>query len=139
MIKRKKGWIRIVEAFIAVLLIAGVLLFVINSGYIGRRDISEQVYEVQLAVLREIELNSALRTQILTTPIEEGVPIPVTNKINERMPEYLECTSRICNLTSVCPIDRVIEKDVYAQSVAITAEGTTYNPRQLKLFCWTAG
>ena len=63
--RNKRGWIRIVEAFIAVLLVAGILLFVINKGYIGRRDISQQVYDAQLAVLREIQLNDTLRTQIL--------------------------------------------------------------------------
>ncbi|MBD3247200.1 hypothetical protein GF378_01110, partial [Candidatus Pacearchaeota archaeon] len=56
MFKDKRGWIRIIEAFIAVLLVAGALLIVINQGYIGKADISEQVYEVQLAILREIEL-----------------------------------------------------------------------------------
>jgi hypothetical protein len=136
----KRGWIRIVEAFIAVLLIAGVLLFVINKGYIGKRDISEQVYEVQLSVLREIELDSDLRLQILKS--EEGsVPEEVVNKTNERMPDYLECTSRICDLEVVCPIPEgyFIEKDIYAQAVAISAEGEEYGPKQLKLFCWTAG
>jgi hypothetical protein len=30
--KNNKGWIEIVEAFVAVLLVAGVLLFVLNKG-----------------------------------------------------------------------------------------------------------
>ncbi len=138
--KNKRGWIRIIEAFIAVLLITGVLLFVINKGYIGKRDISEQVYQVQLAVLREIQLNSDLRTQILSISLEEEVPEEVTAKINKRIPDYLNCTSSICNLSSVCPMEEVfIERDIYAQSVAIAAEGEEYGPRQLKLFCWTAG
>ena len=133
----KRGWIRIVEAFIAVLLIAGVLLFVINRGYIGRRDISAQVYEVQLAVLREIELDSDLRLQILTNT---EVPSAVESRINMRMPEYLECTSRICDLEKVCPAPEEVplERDIYAQAVAISAEGEEYGPKQLKLFCWTA-
>ena len=145
----KRGWIRIVEAFIAVLLIAGVLLFVINRGYIGKRDISGQVYEAQLAVLREIELDSDLRLQIL----EEGeklkqdppgspvVPSQVESTIASRMPDYLDCVSRICELERVCPAPEgvPIEKDIYAQAVAISAEGTKYGPVQLKLFCWTAG
>jgi len=144
----KRGWIRIVEAFIAVLLIAGVLLFVIGKGYIGKKDISEQVYQVQLAVLREIELNSTLRTSILEVdeselPWEnfsaEGLS-DVKQKIEDRIPEYLECEAKICELDRVCPMgSTLVEKDVYAQSVAITAEGEKYSPRQLKLFCWTAG
>ena len=136
--KNKRGWIRIVEAFIAVLLIAGVLLLVINKGYIGRDDISEKVYQTQLAVLREIELNSDLRTQILEVNLGNPiVPQDVLNKIDERIPEYLECRSAICPLEEVCSMPgEYIDTDIYAQPVAIAAEGENYDPRQLKLFCW---
>ena len=140
MISNKRGWIRIVEAFIAILLISGVLLYVINQGYIGKRDISEQVYEAQLAVLREIELNSTLRSQILTDD-NYLVPEEVIKKINNRMPDYLECTSRVCTLKDLCPISpgqAPVERDIYAQAVAIAAEGEAYGPRKLKMFCWTA-
>ena len=133
----KKGWIKIVEAFIAVLLVAGVLLVVINRGYVGRTDISEQVYQAELAVLREIELDSKLRKQILEADIDGEVPANVVNKINERMPDYLTCESKICELKVICEMDRYIDKDVYAQSVAIATEGDNPNFRQLKLFCWT--
>ena len=149
MMRNKRGWIKIVEAFIAVLLIAGVLLFVINKGYIGKKDISEQVYKIQLSILREIELNSSLRFQILDAPnqtIANGmilIPVPddVKNKIHERMPSSLICTSAICPLGDACPIPDEYysaNKDVYAQAVAIAAETDKYNPRQLKLFCWSS-
>ena len=38
----KKAWIRIIEAFVALLLITGVLLIVINKGYIGKEDVSSK-------------------------------------------------------------------------------------------------
>ena len=148
--RNKRGWIRIVEAFIAILLVTGVLLVVINRGYIGKADISEQVYAVQLAVLREIQLDDSLRTSILRVN-ETDLPvnytgfndtkfylIAVKNKILSRTPEYLTCEARICKLDLVCMQDEFINKDVYAQSVAITADLDIYSPRQLKLFCWTA-
>lgn len=133
----KRGWIRIVEAFIAVLLVAGVLLYVINQGYIGKTDISEQVYQVQLSVLREIELDNALREQVLEVTIGEDVPEDIQNKINQRVPDYLECSSKICELDDICWGDVPIDKDVYAQAVAIAAQPDNYSPRQLKIFCWT--
>ena len=138
MVMNKRGWIRIVEAFIAVLLIAGVLLLVINRGYIGKTDISERVYQVQLAVLREIELDSGLREEILSSPLGEEVPINIQEKIDKRMPDYLTCKAKICDLDAVCALDGYIDSDIYAQAVAIAAQGDTYDPRQLKLFCWTA-
>jgi len=135
----KRGWIRIVEAFIAVLLIAGVLLFTINRGYIGKTDISEQVYQVQLSVLREIELDNSLRKEVLGVDISEGViPRIIEEKIRQRMPDYLTCKLKICGLEVICSLDDYIDTDVYAQAVAIAAQGLKYDPRQLKLFCWTA-
>ena len=134
----KRGWIRIIEAFIAVLLIAGVLLIVIDKGYIGKNDISEKVYQSQLAVLREIELDSALRQEILNVDLDGGAVVPtnVSNRISNRMPDYLECASKLCRLDKICALDEYIKKDVYAQAVAITATLEDYSPRQLKLFCW---
>ncbi len=142
----KRGWIRIVEAFIALMLITGALLIVINKGYIGKKDISEQVYSVQIAVLREIQLDDDLRASILNIK-EDELPVEwkdfenygleeVKNKIIERTPEYLYCEGKICKLDVVCSQEEFVERDVYAQSVAIAANLEKYSPRQLKLFCW---
>lgn len=149
--RNKKGWIRIVEAFIALMIIAGVLLIFINKGYLGQKsEISERVYQVQISILREIQLDDGLRGEILglaTANVQDpglssynpNFPELVSKRITERSPEYLECNAKICELDKVCPqpSETPVEKDVYAQAVAITANSETYEPRQLKLFCWT--
>ncbi len=138
MINNKHGWIKIVEAFIAVLLIAGVLLFVINRGYIGKSDISDRVYQAQIAILREIELDENLRTQILSAELEGDVPQDVLNKIEQRKPDYLTCVAKICKMDVLCESGEVpLDKDIYSQPVAITTDSASFDPRQLKLFCWT--
>jgi len=139
--KNKKGWIRIVEAFISLLLITGVLLMVIDKGYILKKDISSQIYKVELSILREIQLNDSLRNDILNTNVPIGwnnanFPQEVKNKIIEKKPDYLECSAKICSMNSICEMDEFIEKDIYAQPVGISANLETYDPRQLKLFCW---
>ncbi len=144
MMMNNKGWIKIVEAFVAILLVAGVLLIVINQGYIKEKDISSQVYDVEIAILREIQLNDAIRNEILdvTPPIkvtEENVT-KTWNKINGRIPNYLECESKICYMEETCDLEEYPEKDVYAQTIAITTTLETLpgeeEYRQLKLFCW---
>jgi len=147
--KNKKGWIRIVEAFIALLLIMGVLLFVINRGGFGGDDLSNEIYKVQVSVLREIETDASLREVILKENLANKLPIPwinftdetgllpVKQRIEERMPEYLECEGMLCELDTICNLDSYSEKDIYAQAVAITADKKNYQPRQLKIFCWT--
>ncbi len=144
MIKNKKAWIRIIEAFVAILLIMAVLLIVFNKGYIGKKDMSAEIYKVEISILREVQLNNALRNDILSIenpPIKwedfeaEGLN-DLKNKIISRLPNYLDCEAKICAINETCVLDKVFDKDVYAQSVSITAGLTEYNPRQLKLFCW---
>jgi hypothetical protein len=65
-VNNKKGWIQIVEAVVAVLLVATVLLITINKGYIGKSDMSESVYKTELSILREIQTNDNFRTEIVT-------------------------------------------------------------------------
>ncbi len=147
MVKRmnKNGWIEIVEAFVSVLLIIGVVLIVLNKGYIAKTDISERVYEAQISILREIQTNDTMRTDISSVP--EPLPIPwessafpasVKNTIIERTPNYLECVGKICNISETCSLEETKEKDIYSQSVIISTtlkEGEVY--RKLNLFCWT--
>ncbi len=144
MIKNKKGWVKIVEAFLAILLVAGAVLIVINKGYVGEKDISSQVYDVQIAILREIQLNKSLRSDILgtTAPSEwndSNFPDSIKEKINSRIPSYLECEAKICGLSVSCELSRYPKENVYAQAAAITKTLETEpgeQLKQLKLFCW---
>jgi len=144
--KNKKGWIRIVEAVVAVLLIVGVVLFVMNKGYLEKEDISTKVYKAQLSILREIEAEDNLRDDILAVEVsdlpvgwgafEENGLIDVKNRILNRLPNYLSCEAKLCDMYDLCGFDNNDQKDIYAQSVGITATNEIYSPRQLKLFCW---
>jgi len=136
--KNKKGWIRIAEAFIAVLLVIGAAIIVVGGG-IQREDISEEVYDIEIAILREIQLNNTLRSEILGTSgtIEwDGFPSGTKNKIIAKTPGWLECEGKICPPESTCLLGEESEKNVYAQSVLITSTLYNFNPKQLKLFCW---
>jgi hypothetical protein len=137
--RQKRGWIRIVEAFISIMLIAGALLIVINQGYIGREDISETVYQAERAILKEIQLDDSLRDQILEVNLSDDpveIPSEVINRINNRKPAYLFCEAKICRLDEICYQSSSVSTDVYSQAVAITANLEKYDPRQLKVFCW---
>ena len=140
----KKGWIKIVEAFVAVLLVTGVVLISINSGYVETKDISSEVYGIELSILREIKLNNTLKDYILIAepPLDwnnESFPQEVKNKIDARTPNYLNCEAKICSIDGTCDIERYFDKNIYAQSVTIAPTLTQIDPvyRKLKLFCWT--
>ena len=138
---KKKGWIRIIEAFVAILLIAGVLLIIIGEEHLVNPDANSEIYDSQLNVLRSIQMNDNLRQSVLnaSTPVKSDdaeFPQDVKNKIEYLTPSYLECKAKICQIELECDLDSLPEKDVYVQSIAITATLDNYDPKQLKLFCW---
>ncbi|MEK6895305.1 MAG: hypothetical protein AABX48_02185 [Nanoarchaeota archaeon] len=144
-INGKKGYIKIIEAVIALLLISGTLLILIRQGYFGgENDSSARIYNDQLNILKEIQADKNLRIAILSVddsslPLEmnnANFPSALSSKISSSTPNYLTCTAEICKLQNVCELKQYKNGNVYAQSVPIAAEETQYSPRQLKLFCW---
>ena len=138
--KNKRAWIRIIEAFVAILLITGVLLIVINKQYIEKRDVSSEFYKIEISILREIQLNDSLRKSILdieTLPVDwDNFPQNVKEKIISKTPHYLNCEAKICAIDENCMLNKSLEKDVYVNSVMIAANLEVYSPKQVKIFCW---
>ena len=141
----KRGWIRIVEAFLSVLLITVVLVLVVNNQQTSQQDSSPKVYNYEIYILRLIELNDTLRSEIInvsnsvmpaTSDNSTTFPSDVINQINLAAPGALTCSAEICSTNSTCGFWLIMNKDIYAQRIFITSNLTTYNPRQLKLFCW---
>ena len=137
----KRGWIKIVEAFIAILLITGVVLVILSGEDLANLDLHSEIYESQLITLRDIQMDNTLRQSVLdaTTPAESddvGFPQDVKNRIEYFSLDSLECKAKICGLELSCNLKNPPEKEIHAQTVAITSTSTTYNPKQLKLFCW---
>ena len=142
--KNKKGWIRLVEAFIAIILIGGILSIVIGERSV-EKDFSSEVYNKENLILKKIQLNDTLRTSILSVDAEslpvslDDFPIDIKNEINGKIPADLNCFAKICALNDICLFPELGEEndvEVYAKSIVIAADDVTYAPRQLKLFCW---
>jgi len=134
--KNKHGWIRIVEALVAILLIIGFVLLIIEGSSV-KKDVSSRIYLTENAILTEIQLNSTFRDYILdvSVPLEfENFEQDLKNHITNRLPEYLECDAKICAASNVC-INEILEEDVYVRSLMIAGDADVYNPKQLKLFC----
>lgn len=137
--KNRKGWIKIVEAFIAILLVAGVALIVVQSGGLQREDISTGIQDIQISMIREVQLNNTLRDEIVNTNGEvewESFPSETKAKIESKTPSYLTCQAKLCGPGANCLFTGQEETDVYAQSALISSSLDTFNPRVLKLFCW---
>jgi len=145
MMNDKKGWIRIVEASMAVLFITGVVLMVINQNKAnGTDEIALNILTEEVSVLRGIQLDDSLREDVLAVnslPVgseEVGFPESIKSKISSMASNHLGCSSKICSITGDCILDEKRSEDVYAESVIITTttSGSSYSPKKLKIFCW---
>ncbi len=144
--KNKRGWIRMIEVFAAILIVSGIILIVIGQNRDEEGSISSKIYSAEISILREIQLNNTIRDEIIgiSLPVEDenfGIVAPLTKaKIEENIPSYLECAGKICSTENPsenpCLSADLPEKAIYAESVIISANLTTYSPKILKLFCW---
>ena len=130
MMRNKKGWIRIVEAFIAILIVASVL-FVITSR-VPIRDRTEEIHETQRFVLEQIATNNTLRGEIL-----EGNKDNSEIFIENNIPTHWNFTVEICEVDNICGMPFYVEEEVYADEILITSNLTKYSPKKLKLFVWS--
>lgn len=143
MINNKKGWIKVVEAFVAVLLIGGVIILILNSDSGTDDNIYSKVYSDEKAMLRAVELDNALRTSILeisdsSLPVslnDSAFPQNVKTKLEQKNPGYLLCDAKICDIEQECLITNTESKDIYSTYTAIFANLQKYNPRKIVLSC----
>lgn len=151
----KRGWIRLVEVFVSIVLLTGVLLVITSRNSSYNTDIQKEISEKQTAILRDIELNTMLREEILNAaglPVEweefeSEVPF-VKQRINDLTPPDLGCIAKICMINELCLIDDAVidaesfsGEDIYVKAAVISAEPgiDVYSPRELKLFCIKKG
>ena len=142
MVKNKKGWVRIIEVFFSITLVAGVVLILLTKTIPGN-NLSDEISSMEKFILNEIRINDSLRVDILRADIptnwsdfETNGLKGVLDKIDEDKFSFLECEARICSLEDSCEQNSEMNGDVYAQSMVLSSNIDIYSPRQLRLFCW---
>ncbi|MBI2631646.1 hypothetical protein HYW75_01445 [Candidatus Pacearchaeota archaeon] len=151
-----KGWIRVVEATIMVLLIVSVLVIVSKERKISSSpDINDLLYKT----LDEIAKNSILRNKILdinSNNNEKETSVNAHLEINKLIPNYLYFDLEICSTTESindnCDIDlnkaklkndekakdALKENDVYVSEriMGQTRSSGTLDSKRIKLYAW---
>lgn len=135
MIRSKKAWLRILEATIAIILIASVVM-VIFLRQSSPQNIRDEIFNVENIILSEIAQNDELRQQVLNSNEEE-----IRNFISQRIPSNLNFTLKICNIGDhICGLPSLkntyTNKEIYTQQVVITSTLQEYDPKKIKLFVW---
>ncbi len=141
--KNRRGWIRIVEAFTAILIIAGVMLIVIANQGTRQPDTTSVISNTEISILNGIQLNNTMRAEILSTSgtvqwsnFSTAAPNTMLYIDNQR-PNTIDCAAQICRQSDLCVFSSANKSiSIYSESVTITSTINQFNPRVLKLFCW---
>jgi hypothetical protein len=129
----KKGWMKVLEAVIAISLLIGVLLYIISTTGV-RKDVSYLVYDKEKYILETVSKNDTFRTDILNLDNTN-----VNKFINKTLAVNWNFETRICTLDNICSANNPIpppDRNVYSSEIVISSADTKYDPRKFKLFVW---
>ena len=130
MIRSKKAWVRIVEAFIAIMIVAAALAIIVDNQAV-QRDSGEKIYKIERALLEEAAMDEGLRIEVLNNN-DEALKSFFANKTS------LKVDARICEVDEACGILNLAAEDagknIYADEILISSTIDIYSPKKLKIF-----
>jgi len=129
----KRGWTRIVEAIIAIMIIASALIVITQTQEKNKSE-KEYVTEIERTILTELAANSEMREKV----IEENESA-IEKFVRERMPLSLNFSVKICNVSDVCNLESVEhppDKNIYAEDIMISSSLADLSWKKVKIFAW---
>ncbi|MCR4284770.1 MAG: hypothetical protein NUV97_01845 [archaeon] len=141
-IRNKRGWMRILEATIAVLIVSGVLL-VAHSKYVDRGlDAGTYAFNIQKKILNDISSRTDLRTYVLSS--DTTIPTELSDFVSQQIPSSFSHSLKVCDLEippTPCKLNdtefiATLNSDIFVEEVIISSNITDYNPKKVRLFLW---
>jgi hypothetical protein len=128
-----RGWLRIVEASIAVIIILGVLITVNSSNkQTSSGDLSEKI----TSLLEEIASNYTLRDLIVKNGANSEGAIMGFLKAHVTNPS-VNYTVKVCPIEdAICPLERYPSQEVFVQERVISSVLGDISPKRVKIFMW---
>ncbi len=141
----KKGWIRIVEMFIAIMIISSAVLFV-ASKQVSDRDISKEVYEKQRQIFEVVGSNDVYREEIIGIDLSGGcvkidryANYEFISLINKSVPNSWDFIVNLCKIGLISNEGSPNDKEVFVSESVISAVVNKYpdeEPRNMRLLIW---
>jgi hypothetical protein len=148
MVMNKRGWIRILEATIAVMIVAGVLVVAYTKQADPAADPADYFYSLQRQILMDISSSSDLRLLVLNDD-EAGLGLFVDEEIPSAFGHYLRVcglgdTTDFCKINDAGVVAEVRDKSVFVEEIVISADlgdgsNAEYDPKKVRLFIWEKG
>ena len=143
--RNRRGWIRILEATIAVMIVAGVLVVGYAKQVDEAVDPVDYFHSLQRQILMDVSSDGDLRMLVLNDD-EAGLDLFVDGEIPSAFGHYL----RICglgNMSDFCKIDdvgvvaEIRDKSVFVEEIVVSADlgdgsNAEYDPKKVRLFVW---
>jgi|TARA_Y100000310_G_scaffold38954_1_gene36550 hypothetical protein len=130
----KRGYIKTVEAFIAIIIILIVVFFLIPERPKQEPSTPHIVESAQNFILNELTLNDSARECIVSNPLCEN-SITFTHIIDSNIPPGYEHSVKICDTTN-CVVSTPSDKDVYVDDMIIASTLKKQNPKIVRLWIW---
>ncbi len=131
----KKGFIRTLEAIVAIVLIFSFIYFVLPKKAPAFGDVPDSVRVAEDFIVREILYNSDFRDLIFSTSDVGQCRADIDEFVREAVPYGYNYACETCSGAQTCigadavPFDR----DVYANSVYLIRD----QPKVLRVYMWT--
>ncbi len=127
----KKGYLRIIEAIIAVLIVIGAILIAINKNSSSQ---SEDFCQNVQSYIEEIGKNNELRNAVLTNNTGQ-IEVFLSERINNPLIDY---QVKICEPNEFCTLDKAgldnIEVCAGERLISTTQNSDSFEPKKLKVF-----
>ncbi len=131
----KRGWIRIMEAVVAILIMASVLI-VLYTNNAPQVSFSSYISDLQIRILGDVADSPKLRNEVLASE-EGGNTTDLVVFMRDSIPTNFNFAVRVCSLeNSGCPLGQSLDQEVFVEDRIISSNLTTYDPKMLRLFIW---
>jgi len=134
----KKGWIRITEAVIAILIMASVLI-VMYTNETPQVSYSDYVYNLQIRILMDVADRAELRNATLYST-ETSLDPKLKEYFDESIPSNFAYNVTVCSLSADrCTLDIDTTKEIFVEDRIISSNLEKYDPKLLRLYIWEKG
>lgn len=145
MIKKnnKHGIIRILESFLAIILILGATT-IIFAKFSNNNLESQNIISNQRAILEQLSSNAELRYIVINTDtnngdgVSESAPQEILDYISQRLPAGYNYEVKICEMNSVCASSNY-HQQVFVEEKIISSNIDSYAPKKVKMYVWKEG
>jgi len=130
----KRGIIRILEAFLAILLILGATVFVF-SRFSQENYESQNIIDLEKSIINQISSTPEFRDEVLRYDGSSEINSRLINFISDRIPSNYEFEFKICPIEDICSASQ-FHNNLYAHERIIASNLEEYNPVKIKLYIW---